>query len=128
MYATTMLTVRDVEASSAWYRRLLGCTSGHGGKDIEFLMDGEELMLMLHRLEAHDHAFSPAEGEPVGVGVCVFIRVPDIRLHEARATEMGLAHKGVQTNPLGHQEELELRDPDGYYVTLCGPASWAKAP
>jgi len=26
-----LIAVRDVAAASAWYQRLLGCTSGHGG-------------------------------------------------------------------------------------------------
>ena len=28
-----LIAVADVEASSLWYRRLLGCESGHGGPD-----------------------------------------------------------------------------------------------
>ena len=27
-----LIAVADVEASSLWYRRLLGCESGHGGR------------------------------------------------------------------------------------------------
>ncbi len=29
--AQPLIAVSDVEASSRWYCRLLGCTSGHGG-------------------------------------------------------------------------------------------------
>ncbi len=41
-----MIVVRDVEASSVWYQRLLGLTSGHGGKEFEMLMIDEDLALM----------------------------------------------------------------------------------
>ena len=30
-----LIAVRDVEASSRWYQRLLDCKSGHGGKEYE---------------------------------------------------------------------------------------------
>ena len=125
MQVTVMLNVADVEASSRWYQQMLGMQSGHGGPDFELLMDGEEISLMLHRRAAAHHPSSPGPGEPVGAGVCVYVRVADIHAIAARATEMGVDHGGVRFNELAHQDELELRDPDGYFLTVCGPASWA---
>ena len=51
-----LLAVVDVEASSRWYQRLLGCRSDHGGTEYERLVDGERLILQLHNLDIeHDH-------------------------------------------------------------------------
>ena len=36
-----MLQVADVAASSGWYQRALGFTSGHGGDEFEMLYAGE---------------------------------------------------------------------------------------
>lgn len=35
-----LIAVRGVEASSRWYQRLLGCRSGHGGREYEQLVTG----------------------------------------------------------------------------------------
>lgn len=67
-------------------------------------------------------------GAELGAGVCVYIRVDDIHAAATRATQMGLPHAGVRYNDLAHQDELEIRDPDGYFLTMCGPAAWASAP
>ena len=128
MYATTMFNVEDVEASSRWYQRLLGCQSAHGGPDFEMLAGSQGVFLMLHRRSADHHLSSPAEGASLGAGVCLYIRVDDIKAVATRATELGLKHQGVRFNELAHQDELELRDPDGYYLTICGPAAWAPSP
>ena len=34
-----LICVHDVEASSRWYQRLLGCRSAHGGPEYERLVD-----------------------------------------------------------------------------------------
>jgi catechol 2,3-dioxygenase-like lactoylglutathione lyase family enzyme len=129
MRSETMLTVRDVEASSCWYQQLLGCRSGHGGPDFEMLMDGDELLLMLHRAHAHEHAAT--RSDPVaavlrdavgtlGAGVCVYIRVDDVDAIYERAQAMDAEVLGPpRDNPLAHHRELELRDPDGYFITVC---------
>ena len=40
-----LIAVRDVEATSRWYQRLLGCESAHGGAEYERLTVGGELVL-----------------------------------------------------------------------------------
>jgi len=35
MKLAPLICVHDVEASSRWYQRLLGCESGHGGVEYE---------------------------------------------------------------------------------------------
>ena len=43
--------MRDVEASSRWYQRLLGCESAHAGPSYERLIRSGNLVLQLHRWE-----------------------------------------------------------------------------
>jgi hypothetical protein len=40
-----LICVRDVEASSRWYQRLLGCESAHGGPQYERLVLKGRLIL-----------------------------------------------------------------------------------
>ena len=39
-----LICVRDVEASSSWYQRLLGCESAHGGPNYERLVHSGKLL------------------------------------------------------------------------------------
>lgn len=116
-----MLAVRDVEASSAWYQRLLGCKSTHGGPHYDRLADESTTLLLLHRQDADEHQFL---GEGVdgalGRGVCLYVTVDDVDAVHRRAREMGAEIVAEpHRNELAGQRELELRDPDGYYVTIC---------
>lgn len=43
-----LIAVTDVEASSRWYQRLLGCKSAHGGTEYERLVSNNALILQLH--------------------------------------------------------------------------------
>lgn len=54
-----LIAVRDVEASSRWYQRLLGCASAHGGPKYERLVAGDRLVMQLHDW---DVAVSKASG------------------------------------------------------------------
>jgi len=55
MRARPLIAVRDVEASSRRYQRLLGGESGHGGAEYERLMRDGELLLQLHAWNAHEN-------------------------------------------------------------------------
>ena len=50
-----LICVRDVEASSRWYQRLLGCESAHGGPNYERLVYSGKLVMQLHRWEVEHH-------------------------------------------------------------------------
>ena len=50
-----LICVRDVEASSRWYQRLLHCQSAHGGPNYERLVHSDQLVLQLHRWEEEHH-------------------------------------------------------------------------
>jgi catechol 2,3-dioxygenase-like lactoylglutathione lyase family enzyme len=127
MFATTMIDVADVEAASAWYQRLLGLTSGHGGPDFEMLMSGKDLCLMLHRRYIADHGHPGSDGgAPLGNGVTLYFRLDeDFDAGVERAREMGVPIvQGPEFNELAKRQELWVTDPDGYSVVLAGPSSW----
>ena len=50
-----LIAVTDVEASSRWYQRLLGCLSAHGGPEYERLVWRGELVMQLHRFGVDHH-------------------------------------------------------------------------
>jgi catechol 2,3-dioxygenase-like lactoylglutathione lyase family enzyme len=121
-----MLQVVDVEASSQWYQNVLGLTSGHGGAEFEMLMHGDEHLLDLHRLDAHEHGFQTLEsGEPRDAGVSLWFEAADRAAFEelvAHATASGATMlEGAHWNPQAHHYEATLVDPDGYVVALHSP-------
>lgn len=86
-----LICVRDVEASSRWYQRLLGCASDHGGPNYERLVIGGRLVLQLHRWEEEHHhgrIGDPADLPP-GNGLLLWFEVDDFDAAVARAESMG---------------------------------------
>lgn len=124
----TMLSVRDVPASSRWYQELLGLVSDHGGPEYERLLSDGELVLQLHKHDVDHH--HGGIGEPGdGSGVLVwFGEVSDFDGAVARAAELGAEvvlapHRNPpegQGNGPGHRE-LWIKDPDGYTVVVASP-------
>jgi predicted enzyme related to lactoylglutathione lyase len=133
----TMLAVRDVEASSRWYQRLLGLQSGHGGPEYERLLADGVLVLQLHDRETEHHhgRIGDAEHE-AGYGVLVwFGEVADFDGVVERATELGAPvvlapHRNPppgEGNGPSHRE-IWIRDPDGYTVVIASPDGEAFEP
>lgn len=117
-----MLAVHDVEATSAWYQRVLGLASGHGGPEYEQLLSGAELVLQLHEWDAHEHPHlgDPAS-RPYGNGVLLWFHEPDISAAYARAVAAGaVVLEPMKANPLANHREFWLRDPNGYKVVVSG--------
>ena len=84
-----LISVRDVEASSRWYQRLLGCQSAHGGAEYERLVSDGQLVLQLHRWDVEHH--HGKMGDPHlthGNGVLLWFETADFDAAVARATEM----------------------------------------
>src|SRR5688572_8470749 len=87
-----LIAVTDVEGSSRWYQRLLGCSSAHGGAEYERLVSlSNELVLQLHAFEtAHDHGpIGDPEVHPYGTGVLLWFEVDEFDAALARAQELG---------------------------------------
>jgi len=113
----------DVEASSAWYQRLLGCQSGHGGREYEQLVRDGELLMQLHHWGDHDH---PNLGDPnaasLGHGVLLWFETDDFDGAVANARVLG-ARVIIEphVNPNARHREIWIGDPDGYVVVLASP-------
>jgi catechol 2,3-dioxygenase-like lactoylglutathione lyase family enzyme len=120
MRVLPMLTVRDVEASSRFYQRLLLAKSGHGGKEYEVLLGRAGPLLQLHHWGAHEHpGMGDPDAAPHGYGVTLFFQVDDFEGAVARARALGAEiADGPKTNPNAKHRELWIRDPDGYSVVL----------
>ena len=118
-----LICVHDVPASSAWYRQLLGCTSGHGGDEYERLMAGSQLILQLHGWDVgHDHGpLGDPELRPYGNGVLLWFELGDFDDAVRRAADMKVTTiKERQLTENGNCE-FWLRDLDGYTVVLTSP-------
>jgi predicted enzyme related to lactoylglutathione lyase len=133
----TLIAVRDVEASSQWYQRLLGLRSDHGGATYERLADRGTLVLQLHCFESgHHHGAIGDPGRDLGNGVVLwFGETADFDGVVARAADLGAAivlpplrnpAEGDGNGP-GHRE-IWLKDPDGYTVVVASPDGEAFEP
>ena len=123
-----LIAVRDVEASSRWYQRLLGLRSDHGGPHYERLLADGVLVLQLHHHEVeHHHGRIGDPGAASGV-LLWFGEVADFDGVVARARELGAPmvrepHRNPASgegNGPGHRE-VWLTDPDGYTVVVASP-------
>jgi catechol 2,3-dioxygenase-like lactoylglutathione lyase family enzyme len=125
-----MLVVRDVPASSRFYQQVLGVESGHGGSEYEQIVSDGEILLQLHDLEVEDHHGPLADPEtPLGNGVLVWFEIADFEAAVERIRSAGLSiERDVHTNPNARQQEIWLRDPDGYLVVLAGPSEYRPRP
>ena len=118
----TIIGVREVRGSCAWYQSLLGQPESppahdHFGQIVD--RDGT-VLLCLHQWGAHEHPSltSPDEAPP-GNGLLLFFRIDDFdaALPRARALVARLEEE-PHVNPNTGTEEFSLKDPDGYYVTI----------
>ena len=130
-----LIAVHDVEASSRWYQRLLGCKSDHGGPDYERLVSPQgELILQLHRwkVEHHHGPIGDSRSKPYGNGVLLWFEIEDIDAAIDRAGQMGAEivkprHRNPPEGNGGPNHwECWLRDLDGYSVVLASPDGSAK--
>jgi len=123
MQLAPLICVDDVPAVSAWYQLLLGCTSGHGGEEYERLMDGERLILQLHRWDV-EHGHGPLGDpklRPYGNGVVLWFELDDFEDAVGRAREMKVDTLKERRLSENGNWEFWLRDPGGYTVVLTSP-------
>ena len=132
-----LIAVADVEASSRWYQRLLGCRSAHGGRAYERLVDaGGRLVMQLHDwdVEHHHGAVGNPDQRPYGNGVLLWFEVDDFDAAVARATALKATvvlapHRNPPDGDGGpDHREIWLRDLDGYTVVLASPDGEASRP
>lgn len=124
-----LIAVTDVEASSRWYQRLLGCRSNHGGSAYEQLVWNGQLILQLHSFDVeHEHGpIGDRLNKPYGNGVLLWFEVDDFEAALQRSQEMGVdvvmpKHRNPPEPDGGPNHwECWIRDPDGYVVVIASP-------
>ncbi len=124
-----LICVRDVEASSRWYQRLLNCRSDHGGPNYERLVHSGKLVLQLHRWEEEHHhgRIGDPNDLPPGNGLLLWFEVDDFDAAIPRAEALGAEvilprHRNPLDGDGGPNHwEIWLRDLDGYKVVLASP-------
>jgi hypothetical protein len=123
MRLSPLICVDDVEASSLWYQQLLGCESGHGGREYERLNSDGRLVLQLHRWDV-EHQHGPLGDpalKPYGNGVLLWFELDDFDAAAARADAMKVEIIKARHWSENSNWELWLKDPDGYTVVLTSP-------
>lgn len=114
-----VLTVRDVEATVAFYERALGMRAlvfGEGRRALAF--GAQKINLHAAGREITPHAGSPLPGS---ADLCFVVDepIPAVVAHlrrEGIAIELGPVPR---TGALGPIESVYLRDPDGNLIELC---------
>ena len=121
-----LIAVRDVRASSRWYRQLLGLESlpEHPHRDVyERMFSAGALVLQLHAWDDEDHPnLVDADAAPPGHGVLLWFEVDDFDevVKQARALGAQIIQE-PHVNPRPAHREVWLRNPDGYVVVVAGP-------
>ena len=118
----TIIGVRDVARSFAWYQSLFGHAATRPAHDYfgQLLDSDGTVLLCVHQWGAHEHPSlsSPDNGTP-GNGLLLFFRIDDfdVALQRAR-TLVERLEEDPNLNPATGTQEFSLRDPDGYFVTI----------
>jgi catechol 2,3-dioxygenase-like lactoylglutathione lyase family enzyme len=118
----TIIGVKDVRASFAWYQALFGrAVTAPAHEYFGQICDADgTVLLCLHAWGDHDHPSltSPEHATP-GNGLLLFFRVDDFdqALTRARALVTRLDEE-PHLNPGTGTLEFSVRDSDGYYVTI----------
>jgi len=115
-----IIAVKDVEASSKWYRSVFDCRSMHGGKEFDILVsENDEILICLHKWGEHQHPTMTNRNIPPGNGLILYFRTK--KMNEIRQNVEKLncfIEEDIHLNPNSTKKEFSLRDPDGYYLTI----------
>ena len=124
-----MIAVSNVQSSSLWYQKLLGCESAHGGAEYERLVYKGNLVMQLHHFEVEHHhgRIGDPDDKPYGNGVLLWFEIDDFDSAMERLKPLGPEvvmpkHRYPPSGDGGPNHwECWLRDPDGYMVVLASP-------
>ena len=126
--AQPLIAVRDVRASSFWYRQLLSLDSlpEHPHRDLyERMYSDGRLVLQLHAWDRDNHPnLVNRDAAPNGHGLLLWFQVEDFdaAVEHARSLRAEIVEE-PHINPNSGDHEIWLRDPDGYLVVLSKPSS-----
>jgi catechol 2,3-dioxygenase-like lactoylglutathione lyase family enzyme len=123
----TLIAVRDVRASSAWYRTLLGCTGAdpdHAHRAAyDRISSAGNLILQLHLWDEEEHPnVMNADRAPHGHGVLLWFELDDFDAAVERARRLrARVVLEPHVNPAPQHREMWLEDLDGYVVVIASP-------
>ena len=125
--AHVALTVRDVEVSGPWYRRLLGADpvldehTDAGFRHLVWLLDGGTLLgIHQHERGVPDERITEFRVGLDHVSFGVASRA-ELETWVDRLNELGIHHGGVVD--AGYGSGLSFRDPDGIALEFFAPPS-----
>lgn len=115
-----IIAVKDVQASAAWYQRIFGFKNAHGGDNFAVLLsESEDVILCLHKWEAHHHPTLTDQDTLAGNGLLLYFRTDRMEDILQRLTDAGWpVEEPVHLNTNSLQNEFSVRDPDGYFLTV----------
>jgi len=115
----TIIAVKDVKKSSAFYQSLLECKSSHGGRTFEILTSGDVTLLCLHKWGEHEHPTMLDPGIMPGNGLILFFRTDRLEALYANALKLAVfIEKDIHYNENSLKNQFILRDPDNYYLII----------
>lgn len=120
MKVDPIIAVKNVEESSKWYQSLFGCKSIHSGDEFDVLVsDEDEVILCLHKWEAHGHPSMQDPNTKPGNGLILYFRTENmVEVREnLRQLEYDVEEE-IRLNPNSNKKEFSVLDPDGYYLTI----------
>ena len=119
------VTVRDIEISGPWYRRLLGAGpvvdehTDAGFHHQVWVLDGGTLLgIHQHDRRSPDEKFSELRVGLDHIGLGCANRA-ELENWVSRLDELGIAHGGIVDAPYG--SALSFRDPDGIALEFFAP-------
>ena len=125
--AHVALTVKDVDVSGAWYRRLLGTDpvldehTDAGFRHLVWVLDGGTLLgFHQHERGAPDERFTEFRVGLDHVGFGCANRA-ELQKWVDRLNELGISHGGIVD--AGYGSGLSFRDPDGIALEFFAPPS-----
>lgn len=115
----TIIAVKDVAKSSAFYQSLLNCDSSHGGNTFEILTSEGTTILCLHKWGEHEHPTMLNSDVTPGNGLILFFRTDKLDEIYSNALKIGaLIEKNIHYNKNSLKNQFLLRDPDNYYLII----------
>ena len=115
-----IIAVKNVEASTKWYHQVFGFKT-HGGHEwfAVLLSENNEIMLCLHKWEAHGHPTMMDPKITPGNGLILYFRTDNMNVIRQNAEQIEThIEEDIHLNPNSNKKEFSLRDPDGYYLTV----------
>ena len=115
-----VIGVDNVEKSSDWYQKLLGCKSHHGGDKFEILADQDDtVILCLHKWELHSHPTLSNPKITVGNGLILYFRVDNLdEIWENAKRLNAVIEEEPNLNQNSGKREFSIRDLDHYYLII----------